>query len=134
MLLFSLKLPCNKSALQFLQDLLYAIKRKAERKRLTDVLNFVSSFYRYGYGGQGGEGYGEINYEGGGIGIIHTTMNLGGRRIMMATAYNSGHTATLRSTQIAKATSYVCQPLYAIGLQPLVKNKNLMIDDMIPWI
>ena len=49
--------------------LLYAIKRKAERKRLTDVLNFVSSFYRYGYG--------EINYEGGGIGIIHTTMNLG---------------------------------------------------------
>ena len=75
--MFSLKLPCNKSALQFLQDLLYAIKRKTERKRLTDVLNFVSSFYRYGYGGQGGEGYGEINYEGGGIGIILTTMNLG---------------------------------------------------------
>ena len=27
------------------------------------------------------------------------------------TAYNSGHTATLRSAQIAKATSYVRQPL-----------------------
>ena len=31
--------------------------------------------------------------------------------ILMATAYNSGHTTTLRSVQIAKATSYVCQPL-----------------------
>jgi len=76
-LIYAKKLPCNRSALQFLQDLLYAIKRKAKRKGLTDVFNFVSSFYRYGYSGQGGEGYGEINYEGGGIGIIHTTMNLG---------------------------------------------------------
>jgi len=29
-------------------------------------------------------------------------------------AYNSGHTATLRSAQIAKATSYVRKTLYAI--------------------
>ena len=64
------------------------------------------------------------------------SQNKEGWRIMMATAYNSGHTATLRSTQIAKATSYVCQPLYATDFShwPLVKNKNLMIDDMIPWI
>ncbi|MCD6099430.1 MAG: hypothetical protein J7K33_02485 [Candidatus Marinimicrobia bacterium] len=50
------------------------------------------------------------------------------------TSYNSGHTATLRPAQIAKATSYVCQPLYAIGLQPLVKNKNLMMDIIIEVI
>jgi len=37
--------------------------------------------------------------------------------ILMATTYNSGHTATLRSAQIAKATSYVCQPLGEIAVR-----------------
>ncbi len=35
--------------------------------------------------------------------------------ILMATAYNSGNTATLRSTQIAKATSYVRKTLDEIA-------------------
>jgi len=35
--------------------------------------------------------------------------------IFMTTAYNSGHTATLRSTQIAKATSYVRKTLDEIA-------------------
>ena len=76
-LIYAEKLLYNGFAFQFLQDLFYAIKEKAKRERLRDVLNFVSSFYRYGYGGQGGEGYGEISDEGGGIGIIHTAVNLG---------------------------------------------------------
>lgn len=76
-LIYAKKLHYNRPAFQFLQDLLYAIKRKAERERLEDVLNFISS-YSYGYGSQGGgEEYGEINDEGGGIGIVHTTVNLG---------------------------------------------------------
>ena len=37
--------------------------------------------------------------------------------ILMATAYNSGNTATLRSTQIAKATSYVRKTLDEIAVR-----------------
>jgi len=37
--------------------------------------------------------------------------------ILMTTAYNSGHTATLRSTQIAKATSYVRKTLDEIAVR-----------------
>jgi clan AA aspartic protease len=39
--------------------------------------------------------------------------------ILMATAYNSGHTATLRSSQIVPfGNDFVCpQPLYAIGFR-----------------
>ena len=35
--------------------------------------------------------------------------------ILMETAYNGGHTAALRSAQIAKATSYVCKTLYEMA-------------------
>jgi len=76
-LIYAEKLLYNGFAFQFLQDLLCAIKSKAEREQLRDVLKFVDSFYRYGYGGQGREGYGEISEEGGSIGIIHTKVNLG---------------------------------------------------------
>ena len=76
-LIYAKKLPYNRPAFQFLQDLLNAIRRKAQREQAKDVLNFISSFYKYGYGGQESEGYGEFDYEGGGIGIIHTTVNLG---------------------------------------------------------
>ena len=83
-LIYAKNLPYNKPAFQFLQDLLHVIRKKAERKNLKDILQFVSSFYRYGYGNyrygygnEGGEGFGEMNYEGGGIGIIYTTINLG---------------------------------------------------------
>jgi hypothetical protein len=76
-LIYAEELPYNSSAFQFLQDLLNAVRRKAEIERAKDVLNFISSFYYYGYSDRGGESYGEGDYEGGGIGIIHTMVNLG---------------------------------------------------------
>ena len=77
-LIYAKNLPYNHPVLQFLQDLLIAIKKKAKKERLNNVLNFISSFYQYGYeGGQNIEGYSEFNYEGGGIGIIYTIINLG---------------------------------------------------------
>ena len=80
-LIYAKNLPYNRSAFQFLQDLLNAIRKKAEREQLKDVLNFIDSFYAYNYansddGVERGEN-GEFYYEGGGIGIIHTTVNLG---------------------------------------------------------
>ena len=45
--------------------------------------------------------------------------------ILMATAYNSGHTATLRSAKIRQSrTSYVRKPLSAIALSK-IKNTNI---------
>ncbi len=76
-LIYAKKLPYNRPTFQFLQDLLFTIRKKAEREDLKNVLKFVSSFYSGGYDNEGGEGDDEINYEGGGIGIIHTTINLG---------------------------------------------------------
>jgi len=76
-LIYAKKLPYNRSAFKFLQDLLYVIKKKAEKDDEKDIINFVSSFYRYKYGRQGSEGYSEFDNNGGGIGIIHTTVNLG---------------------------------------------------------
>jgi len=76
-LIYAKKLPYNKPAFQFLQDLLCAIKNKAKRKQLKNVLEFLDSFYHYKYGDQGYESHREENnYEGGGIGIIHTTVSL----------------------------------------------------------
>ncbi len=77
-LIYAKKLPRNRSAYQFLQDLLNAIRRKAEREQSKNVLDFISSFYQYEYDNDNVDReYGESNYEGGGIGIIHTTVNLG---------------------------------------------------------
>ncbi len=59
-----------------MHDLLYTIRKKAERENLKDVLKFLSS-YSDGYGNEGGEGDNDMNYDGGGIGIVHTTIDLG---------------------------------------------------------
>ena len=55
----------NHHAFQFLQDLFSVMRKKAKKENLK--------------GDQGNEGYIEFNYEGegGGMGIIHTTINLG---------------------------------------------------------
>lgn len=75
---FAYELFYNKPVFQFLQELMIAIRRKAQRERNDKILNFVDSFCQHAYGeGQGGEGFGEFDYEGGGIGIIHTVINLG---------------------------------------------------------
>jgi transglutaminase-like putative cysteine protease len=66
-------------ALDFLHELLSAIMRKAQRERRAEIMDFVNEFFRYPYGnGEGGlkEGV-EFDYEGGGIGIIYTSINLG---------------------------------------------------------
>jgi len=58
--------------------LMMAIKKKAQKERNDKIQNFVDSFYLHVYGeGQRGEGFGEFDYEGGGIGVIHTSINLG---------------------------------------------------------
>ena len=70
----------NKPVFQFLQDLMGAIKIKAKRNKDKKNLKFINFFYQYKYG-RGGEGdFGDrenFDYEGGGIGIIHTIINLG---------------------------------------------------------
>lgn len=69
----------NKPALDFLLELLSAIRRKAQEKEQTEVVNFVDDFFRYPYGGNEGgvKENVEFDYEGGGIGIIYTSINLG---------------------------------------------------------
>ena len=75
---FTYEFSYNQPAFQFLQDLMMAIRKKAQRETNDKIQNFVNSFYQHAYGeGQGGEGFGEFDYEGGGIGIIHTVINLG---------------------------------------------------------
>lgn len=77
-LTFAYEFSYNQPAFQFLQDLMMAIRRKAQRERNDKIQNFVNSFYQHAYGeGQGGEGFGEFDHEGGGIGIIHTVIDLG---------------------------------------------------------
>ncbi|MEM4445380.1 MAG: hypothetical protein QXJ21_08540 [Thermofilum sp.] len=69
----------NKSALLFLHKLLEAIRLKAERINDKTLLNFVDSFFKYPYSRNRGEFEGGVDfgYEGGGIGIIHTLIDLG---------------------------------------------------------
>jgi len=82
-LIYAKGLPYNENALKFLQDLLSVLKKKAEREGLNQILDFIKSYYKYGYanaggGGGGGEDIGDVgDYEGGGFGIIHTIINLG---------------------------------------------------------
>jgi hypothetical protein len=69
----------NVPALIFLIELLSAIMKKARNEGKSDIISFVDEFFRHPYGGnQGGmiEGV-EFDYEGGGIGIIWTSINLG---------------------------------------------------------
>ncbi|POZ90550.1 hypothetical protein [Petrotoga halophila] len=78
----------NRPAFQFLKDLMMAFRTKAKREKnkeiKDEILKFVDSFYQHDYrerqgegGGQGEQGFGDFDYEGGGIGIIHTMINLG---------------------------------------------------------
>jgi hypothetical protein len=69
----------NTPAFNFLCELFSAIMIKARKEEKTKFINFIDEFFRYPYGGQNGgirEGV-EFDYEGGGIGIIYTSINLG---------------------------------------------------------
>jgi|GEM_PF-1152474 len=70
---------CNTPAFDFLRELFSAIMRKAQREKRTEIINFVNEFFGHSYGGnQGGMREDvEFDYEGGGIGIIYTSINLG---------------------------------------------------------
>ncbi len=69
----------NSLAKNFLHELFSAVKIKARRER--DILKFIDGFFRYDYASSEGEGSFrgniEFDFEGGGIGIIHTIINLG---------------------------------------------------------
>jgi len=68
----------NTPAFDFLCELFSAIMRKAQKEGKTEFINFIDEFFRHPYGGQkGGIRQGvEFDYEGGGIGIIYTSINL----------------------------------------------------------
>jgi hypothetical protein len=71
----------NPQARSFLHDLLSAARIKAEKKNLSDISDFVNGFFRYNYAPneerrEPRRGI-EFDFMGGGIGIIHTTINLG---------------------------------------------------------
>jgi len=69
----------NKPAFNFLCELLSAIMRKAQKKGKTEVMNFINEFFKYPYSNneKGMREVVEFDYEGGGIGIIYTSINLG---------------------------------------------------------
>jgi len=68
----------NIPAFDFLCELLSAINIKAQKEKKTGFMNFMNEFFEHPYGGNKGgmrEGI-EFDYEGGGIGIIYTSINL----------------------------------------------------------
>lgn len=69
----------NSQARVFLHELLSAVKIKARGEK--DILSFIDGFFRYKYAGNESEsGFREnieFDFEGGGIGMIHTIINLG---------------------------------------------------------
>jgi hypothetical protein len=74
----------NIFAHQFLKDLMRAIKAKAGKEKKDALVKFVKEFFAYPYAGNRGGGEGrsgeeniDFDYEGGGIGIIYTSINLG---------------------------------------------------------
>jgi hypothetical protein len=68
----------NVPALNFLCELLSAIMKKAEKERRSDIMSFINEFFSSYGSNQGGMREGvEFDYEGGGIGIIWTSINLG---------------------------------------------------------
>jgi hypothetical protein len=79
---FPFLFPQNNFALRFLQDLLSMLESRSKKDKA--VQNFISSFNMYSYANLGGGGSESIagSYdmefeEGGGIGIVHTVINLG---------------------------------------------------------
>lgn len=71
----------NVGVRNFLYELLSAIKIKAKRENRQDILNFIDAFFRYGFSddeGEGGFREGNVfDFDGGGIGVVHTVINLG---------------------------------------------------------
>lgn len=86
-LIYASNFSYNRPAFWFLHELLAMIESKAKREKEKNLLEFVNSFYRYRYnhnfdrdrvgGIQGNIDDNESYYEGGGIGIVHTTIDLG---------------------------------------------------------
>ncbi|MEZ0345229.1 MAG: hypothetical protein ABWK01_01590 [Infirmifilum sp.] len=70
----------NRPALDFLHELLSAIMKKAEKENNEEVESFVSEFFDYPYSDYPGGMKEDVNfdYEGGGIAIIYTLIDLGG--------------------------------------------------------
>jgi hypothetical protein len=69
----------NTPAFEFLRELLSAIMIKAQKEKKDEFIDFINEFFRHPYGGNEGgmrEDV-EFDYEGGGIGIIYTSINLG---------------------------------------------------------
>lgn len=70
--------PCAKA---LFHAILSAVRIKAKRSDLPNLLSFVEDFFRYGYSDDKGQGIPaeeiDFDFEGGGIGIIHTVINLG---------------------------------------------------------
>lgn len=69
----------NSQARTLLHDLLTAVKTKAKRAKSKRMLNFVESFRKFPYPDKGENRSNEdidFDPEGGGIGIIHTTIDL----------------------------------------------------------
>ena len=69
----------NIAARKFLSELLSAIRIKAERDKLNDVLNFINGYSKYKFSDNESDFRNNNIKEdfGGGIGIVHTTINLG---------------------------------------------------------
>lgn len=77
-MIYAKKMLYNYSAFEFLQDFLMSVKRKAIKMKLTRIEEFINYFHRFRYYDVPAyEGHYEFDYDGGGIGIIHTTINLG---------------------------------------------------------
>ena len=76
-MIYAKKMFYNRLAFQFLQDFLMSVKAKAIKKNQKEIREFVDSFYQFEYSNPPKyEGSGESDYEGGGIGIIHTIIKL----------------------------------------------------------
>jgi hypothetical protein len=71
---------CNSQARNFLFELLSAIKRKGERQHLEEATNFALEFLNYGYAiDQDQRDFrtdSEFDFDGGGLGFVHTMINL----------------------------------------------------------
>lgn len=77
-LIYSFKSVYNRPALEFLNELLSAIRRKAQSEKKYEVIKFVDDFFGYPYGNSQERRIENenFNYEGGGLGIIYTLINL----------------------------------------------------------
>jgi len=70
----------NPQVKAFLGDLISAIGRRGKREKAKEILNFVDEFHKFQYSvdlGRNEPRSVDSAFEDGGIGIIHTTINLG---------------------------------------------------------